>query len=274
MINQNMSTEITNVEQRLPWSQKQIGLITRTVARGATADELGLFLYTANRTGLDPLTRQIHFVKRKMWNKDKQSYDEVGTIQTGIDGYRTIAARTGELAGIDDAIYDSEENEHPNKATVTVYRIVQGNRVAFTASARWNEYAAVHPKTGKIMGLWAKMPYLMLGKCAESLSLRKAFAFDLADVYTEEELSSNEIAPPVAIKQVVEEVREAATEEKKSQAEELMNNNHVPLEEPDADEIAKALGGEVIEESKEAIKNPFEESNVAKQMRAGMAKAI
>lgn len=155
-------------------NNEQIELIKNTVAKGATNTELQLFLYTAQRTGLDPLTRQIHFVKR----------GGQMTIQTGIDGYRAIADRTGALAGIDDPIYDSEDGQHPNKATVAVYKLVDGQRVAFTASARWAEYAP----TGSQAFMWNKMPYLMLGKCAEALALRKAFPSDLSGLYTNEEM--------------------------------------------------------------------------------------
>ena len=171
------------------WSQDQINLITRTVAKGSTPDELALFLYTANRVGLDPLTKQIHFIKRRQWDKTTGGYVEVGTTQTGIDGYRAIAERTGELAGEDDAVFDDEAQIHPNKASVTVYRFVKGQRVSFTASARWVEYVQKHPKTGDVMGLWAKMPYGMLAKCAAALAYRKAFPFNLSGLYTNEEMT-------------------------------------------------------------------------------------
>lgn len=173
-------------------SPEQIELVKRTVARGATNDELALFLYTAKRTGLDPLTKQVHFIKRKNWSKaannGRGGYIEVGTTQTGIDGYRSIAARTNELAGIDDAVFDSEDGINPKKASVTVYRMVGGEARAFTATARWLEYVATD-RDGNPTAMWKKMPYLMIGKCAEALALRKAFPSELSGLYTNEEMS-------------------------------------------------------------------------------------
>ena len=66
----------------------KIDLITRTVARGCSKDELQLFLHACQKTGLDPLMKQIYAVKRS------------GSlaIQTGIDGFRLIAERTGKYA--------------------------------------------------------------------------------------------------------------------------------------------------------------------------------
>jgi phage recombination protein Bet len=169
--------------------REKIELIKATVAKGTTDEELRLFLYTAQRTGLDPLTRQIHAIKR--YNRKENR--EVMTIQTGIDGYRVVAERTGKLAGSDDPIYDSESGLHPGKASVTVYKMIDGQRCPFTASARWSEYVQTFPD-GKPMGLWVKMPYLMLGKCAEALALRKAFPADLSGVYTFEEMSQADSA--------------------------------------------------------------------------------
>lgn len=182
------TTEVATTSfKEASWTDEQVQLIKNTVAKGATNDELKLFLYTAKRTGLDPLTKQIHFVKRAGQM----------TVQTGIDGYRAIAERSNTLAGIDDGIYEEQVDANGNrlnkplKATVTVYRMVNGERVPFTASARWSEYA---PQGGQAF-MWQKMPYLMLGKCAEALALRKAFPNDLTGLYTNEEMAQADTTP-------------------------------------------------------------------------------
>lgn len=113
------------------------------------------------------------------------------TIQTGIDGYRLIADRTGLYAGNDDAIYEGKDDSHPIKATVTVRKIVHGEARAFTASARWSEYAQSF--NGKPADMWKKFPYLMLAKCAEALALRKAFPQELSGLYTHEEMQQADV---------------------------------------------------------------------------------
>lgn len=169
----------------LTYSREQVELIKRTVAKGATDDELALFLYTAKRLRADPLAHQIHFVKRG----GKEG--PVAAFQTSIDWYRLTADRTGKYSGNDDPVYDDESS--PKKATVTVYKNVDGVRCPFTATARWDQY---YPgEKGGFM--WNKMPHLMLGKCAEALALRKAFPAELSEVYIAEELEQGE-APPSA----------------------------------------------------------------------------
>lgn len=164
--------------------QEKIDLLKRTVAHGVSDDELQLFLHIAERTGLDPFARQIHCVKR----------GSKVMVQTGIDGYRLIADRTGKYAGSDDYRFDEglDEYQHiqrnrgnPATATVTVYKLVESIRCPFTATVRWDEY---YP--GKHQGyMWDKMPYLMLGKTAEALALRKAFPAELSGLYSDEEMA-------------------------------------------------------------------------------------
>ena len=163
-------TKITKYENITP---DQIALIKSQIAVNATDDELKLFLHVANKSGLDPLARQIYFIKRsgKM------------TIMTAIDGFRAIADRTGQYIGSSDPIFE-EIGNNPVKATVTVNKVVAGVVGNFTATARWSEY---YP--GKSQGfMWDKMPHTMLGKCAEALALRKAFPAQLSGLYTGDEM--------------------------------------------------------------------------------------
>ncbi len=181
-------------------TRDQINLIKRTVAKGASDDELKLFVQICKGSNLNPFLRQAHLVP--YW--DSKEGIERRVIIIGIDGYRAIAEESGQYAGSDDAIYDgeteavyqaveyvngkkTEREAHkivPSKASVTVYKAVGGIRCPFTASARWDEY---YPG-GKKGSQWHKMPYLMLGKCAEALALRKAFPKLLSGMYVAEEM--------------------------------------------------------------------------------------
>lgn len=151
-------------------------------------EDLMLFLYTCKRTGLDPLAKQIYAIYR--W--DSRLGKEKMTIQAGIDGFRLIAQRNGDYAGQDEAIFtpEDESSQYPVKAIVTIYKMVKGERVPFTATARWAEYVNFD-KNGEPEFMWKKMPYLMLAKCAESLALRKAFPNELSGIYTDSEMQQS-----------------------------------------------------------------------------------
>jgi len=157
--------------------KEQLDLIRRTVANGATNDELALFLYDCERRGIHPLDKLLHFTKRG------GKYTPV----TSIDYMRAQAAASGEMAGSDDPIFgDANMAGHPDAATVTVYRMTQGQRFAYTATARWAEYCPDNA------AMWRRMPHTMLGKCAEALALRKAFPQQLAGLYAKEEMDQAE----------------------------------------------------------------------------------
>jgi phage recombination protein Bet len=153
-------------------------------------EDLLFFLHACYRTNLDPLARQIYAVYR--W--DARLGREKMSVQVSIDGMRLVAQRSGSYGGQRDAVFmpEDESADHPTKATVTVYRLnpKSGRRMPVTASARWNEYVPIG-KDGNPAGMWGKMPYLMLGKVAEALALRKAFPQELSGLYSAEEMEQS-----------------------------------------------------------------------------------
>lgn len=186
-------------------TEENIQLLKQSLADSKTTltdSELGIFLYQAQKTGLDPLARQIYVMKR----------DQGGvSFMTSIDGQRLVAQRTGEYdgqtapqwCGMDGAwkeVWLSDDD--PAAARVGVYR--KGMREPVYGVATWKSYARYKDewvngnRTGnKVpMGVWGQMPDVMLAKCAEALALRKAFPQELSGLYTPEEMNSDDAPEP------------------------------------------------------------------------------
>lgn len=179
-----------NTPSSMVWSAEQVKLLKDTLCKGASDDEFALFCHVAKKTGLDPFSRQIYYIKR-------------GTnmvFQTAIDGYRLIAERTGRYMPGREPTFAYNKDRQVESATAYVKKLgpdKQWHEIA--ATAHYDEYVVTH--NGKPSAMWNKR-HIMLSKCAEALCLRKAFPSDLSGLYTEEEMqqADAQIIEPTRIK--------------------------------------------------------------------------
>ena len=155
-----------------------LAVIKDQICPGATPAEMWQFLARCVSLGLDPFSKQIYFIKRQ----GKVSH------QIGIDGFRSIADNTGELVEIGEAEFEGEITIDgglivPEIARVTVVREIRGRDRSFTGTARWREFCPGQPNDF----MWKKMPYHMLGKCAEAQAMRRAFPQKMGGLQTDAE---------------------------------------------------------------------------------------
>lgn len=186
------------------WDQEQIEVIKSLICPGASDAELKLFAQVCGRTGLDPFSRQIYGLMRSQNVEVNGEWKTVQklSIQTGIDGFRLQAERSGKYGGqlgpqwcgpdgkwLDVWLSDG----YPSAARVGVIRTDWTEPL--WAVARWVSYAQT-TKAGKVTKMWDSMPDLMLGKVAEALALRRAFPAELSGLYTEEEMAQADSERP------------------------------------------------------------------------------
>jgi len=201
-------------------------LVNATFPTAKTAEGVLLALNYCRARNLDVFKRPVHIVpiRTKLKSPDgKEYWADIETVWPGINELRTTAHRTGIYAGSDPAEWgpditsewelpsgDDDGGDHPNapprekKATaapvrllkvvhpewcqITVYRIVQGQRVAFPGPrVYWLETYATAGKSDRPNEMWKDRARGQLEKCAEAAALRKAFPEELGGEHIVEE---------------------------------------------------------------------------------------
>ena len=151
--------------------------------------QVALFAKICQEHGLSPFRNEMSLIKFG------------GTYQAlvRIDGTRKKAARTEQYAGMEDARYNLKSdgtyqtaaelkaaNKTPDTCTITVYRMVGGQRCPFTRTVLFAEFA-----TGS-NSKWRDTPFQMISKVAESFALKSAFGDELGGLHIQEEAGAFE----------------------------------------------------------------------------------
>ncbi|MEM7289555.1 MAG: phage recombination protein Bet [Pseudomonadota bacterium] len=198
------------------YSASQLDVIKRTIAQDLEGFEFDLSVEQAKRSGLDPFRRQIFPLVFSKNNPQKRKV----SIVTGIDGYRTLAERTGTYRPDEDEPtyeYDDEKKGPLNPLGIVsckyvAYKHSHGDWFKVPGKVRWDEFAAIKTwnSESKLDGQWGKMPSLMIAKCAEAAALRRGWPDTFAGIYTEEEMDQARYADmnaSQAIEQLAEDNR-------------------------------------------------------------------
>jgi len=180
-----MSTAIakTNQTTALSFTEADQRNLKNSLCKDLDDNEFQTFIKVCVDSKLNPFKRQIYAIKRR------GKAGPVVTYQTGIDGFRAIAGRTGQhrntkifwKAKGKDWVDFWEEDEAPAACKAEVYK--SGCPEPFVATARFKSYRVSNNP------LWASMPENMIAKCAEALALRKAFPEDLSGLNSAEEMT-------------------------------------------------------------------------------------
>ncbi|MCC6786763.1 MAG: phage recombination protein Bet [Hyphomonadaceae bacterium] len=203
--------------RRAEFSNTQLKLIRRSVARQCTPAEFDEFMAVAALCGLDPLRRQIAPLIVAADDSKRRRL----IPWTTIDGLRVIAARNGDYRPMEGAPlieYDRarvDEAVNPLgivRAEVRAWKAHDGAWHAVVGEAWWDEFAPVRCSRAApslnveiasstethLDSAWRKMGRVMISKCAEAQALRRGWPDLLSGLYGEEELSATRLAEHTA----------------------------------------------------------------------------
>ncbi|HEV7319437.1 MAG TPA: phage recombination protein Bet [Ensifer sp.] len=218
-----------NALTKYDMTSKQVTLVKQTIAKDCNDDEFNLYMEVARGKGLDPFLGQIipMVFSKKDANKRKM------TIIISRDGQRVIAQRCGDYRPASKPPtyeFDKELKSPLNPqgiVSATVYLWKQdpksGEWYEVAGQAYWEEFAPIKDewaqndngknyKTGKQTlddsGNWARMPRLMIAKCAEMQALRAGWPEQFTGLYDEAEMDRAKVLDLTASEIVLKEAED------------------------------------------------------------------
>ena len=146
-------------------------------------EDLKRFMIISSQFGVNPFKNEIYATY--VWNSST-GREELTPI-VSIHGLRKLARRGGKYSHTGTAEITKSADGQLESVTVPVFGLVNGEPTEFTRYTAFYEEFVQKNKEGKPKSTWAKMPIVMLTKCAEANAIRQAF--DISGIYIEEEIS-------------------------------------------------------------------------------------
>ena len=175
-------------EKELTWNESQIELIRRTVAKNSTDDEFSMFMYLAKTYQLDPIQKEIWFIK--------YNNNSTPIIMTSRDGYLTIANRNLHYEGLlSDVVHENDEFEKIPDGTVRHKygcknrgKIIGAYAIGYRNDRKFPVYIFAHfdEYFKKTSNIWVQYGSAMILKVAEAMMLKRLFS--ISGLVTKEEI--------------------------------------------------------------------------------------
>lgn len=202
------------------WTREEIDTIKRTVAKGATDDELRMFLHLASSYGLDPFARDVWFIKDKSGNPiimtSRDGYIKIANSHAAYDGIEADVVYQGDkFRKIKDGvehIYETKNRGNPVGAYAMVYR-KDRSRPIYVYAPMSNYY--------RNSPVWRQYPHAMILKVAEAQALKRAFS--ISGLVTREELDEEPDVQPKTQKQTAQAITAEVINEKPQAATQAPN---------------------------------------------------
>ena len=188
--------------QAIQWSPDEVTTIRNTVAKGASDNELKMFLHLSQTYGLDPFAKEIWFIKA----------GGQPVIMTSRDGYLKIANNDKGYEGmVSDVVYEGDAFQKTVDGVSHTYGvgkrggILGAYALVYKQGTRFPAYVfAPFRDYNKGNNVWRQYPHAMILKVAESMALKRAFS--LSGLVTREEIDTQDPSAPRSVEAIDAEV--------------------------------------------------------------------
>jgi phage recombination protein Bet len=152
------------------------------------------FLHQAQISGANPVLKEIYLIERNTKVKGEHGQDKWvkrGTVVYSYNFLLRVAAQTGQFDGYTEKfevekVFDPLTRKPGLEELVCTVTVKRKGHGEYPYSARWSEYSQDNTQ-------WKSKPYVMLGKCALSGALRRAFPEAMGGVFLEEEFREEDL---------------------------------------------------------------------------------